>query len=67
MSDAERIERLEHRVRELQTAVLTLVRELDLVEPVVCAERARLDEVKFRGERPDERLLVLYGAGEHPA
>jgi hypothetical protein len=67
VNEAERIERLEHRVRELQTAVLTMVRELDLVESVASAERARLDEVRFRGERPDERLLELYGAGEQPA
>jgi hypothetical protein len=31
------------------------------------AERARLDEIRFRGERPDERLLELYGAGDQPA
>jgi hypothetical protein len=65
VSDDERITRLEHRVRELQTAVLTLVRHLGLEGRVGAAERARLDEIKAKGEVPDERLIELYSTPPH--
>jgi hypothetical protein len=60
MTTEERLDRLEHRVRELQTAMLTLIRHLGLAEQVAADERARLDEVSFRGEAPSQRLLELY-------
>lgn len=41
------ITRLEHRVHELQTAVLVMVRQLGLEEQLAAAERARLDERTF--------------------
>ena len=60
MTDQERITKLEHRVRELQTAVVTLVRHLGLEHRVASAERARLEEISVKGETPDERLIELY-------
>jgi hypothetical protein len=60
MTSAQRIERLEHRVHELQTALASVVRRMGLEEQVAGDERARLDEIKFTGEIPDRRLLELY-------
>jgi hypothetical protein len=60
MTDAERITKLEHRVRELQTAVVVLVRHLGVEPQVAAAERARLDEIGAKGEIPSERLIELY-------
>lgn len=62
MTTDERLERLEHRVRELQTALATIVRHLGIQEEVAAAERARLDEIRLLGEpeAPAERLLTLY-------
>jgi hypothetical protein len=60
MTNEERIERLEHRVRELQTAVVTMVETLGARERIAAAERARLDEIPFRGAAPTQRLPELY-------
>jgi hypothetical protein len=60
MTDAERITRLEHRVRELQTAVVAIVRHLGIEDQVAAAERTRLGEIRAKGEAPTERLIVLY-------
>lgn len=62
MTTDERLERLEHRVRELQTALATIVRHLGIQDEVAAAERARLDEIRLTGEpeAPAERLIVLY-------
>jgi hypothetical protein len=60
MTDAERITRLEHRVRELQTAVVAIVRDLGIENQVAAAERTRLDEIRAKGDSPDERLIELY-------
>lgn len=60
MNDAERITRLEHRVRELQTAVVAIIRHLEIETQVTAAERARLDEIRAKGDSPDERLIELY-------
>lgn len=62
MTTDERLERLEHRVRELQTAVSAIVRHLGIQEEVAAAERARLDEIRLVGEpeAPVERLITLY-------
>jgi hypothetical protein len=61
MTDDERITRLEHRVRELQTAVVAIVHHLEIEDQVAAAERARLDEINVKGEVPHQRLLELYG------
>jgi hypothetical protein len=60
MTDAERITRLEHRVRELQTAVVAIVRHLGVEDQVAAAERTRLGEIRAKGEAPTERLIELY-------
>lgn len=60
MTDDERITRLERRVRELQTAVVAIVRHLGIEDRVAAAERGRLDEIKAKGDSPDERLIALY-------
>jgi hypothetical protein len=65
MTDDERVTRLEHRVRELQTAVVAIVQHLGIEDHVVAAERARLDEIKVKGEAPHERLLELYELPPH--
>ncbi len=52
MTREERIVTLEHRVRELQTAVATLVRHLRLEHEVDAAERAHLDELGTDGGQP---------------
>jgi len=62
VSAEERIALLEHRVRELQTAVVALVRHFGLEGEVGEAERERLDAIRLSGERevPSERLIELY-------
>jgi hypothetical protein len=65
MTEDERITRLEHRVRELQTAVVAIVRHFEIEDHVAAVERARLDEVKVKGEVPHERLLELYETPPH--
>jgi hypothetical protein len=60
MTDEERITRLEHRVRELQTAVVAIVRHLGIEDQVAAAERTRLGEIRAKGETPTERLIELY-------
>jgi len=59
----ERIERLERRVRELQTAVVALIDHLELQRQIADVERARLDEIRLSGEGevPRARLVELYG------
>jgi hypothetical protein len=57
MTNDWRLTRLEHRVHELQSAVLAIVRQLELEEQVLAAERARLDQIRVTGEIPRERLL----------
>lgn len=61
MTDAESLQTLEDRVRELQTAVATMVRHLGIEREVTAAERARLDEIGVRGRFPTEHLSELYG------
>ena len=67
MSSDLRIELLEHRVRELQTAVAAIIQHLGIEERVTEVERARLEEMRRAGEReaPTERLVELYGAHLH--
>lgn len=65
MTNDERITRLEHRVRELQTAVVAIVRHLGIEDQAAAAERARLDEIKVKGDAPSERLLELYETPPH--
>jgi len=63
----EKIERLEHRVRELQTAVVAVIDHLELQRRIAEVERARLDEIRLSGEGevPRSRLVELY-ATPHP-
>jgi hypothetical protein len=62
MTNEDRIELLEHRVRELQTAVAAIVRHLGIDHQVAEVERAQLDEIRLSGkpEVPRERLIELY-------
>jgi len=60
MGNDEQAATLEERVRELQTAVATLVRHLGLEQDVNAAERARLDLVKAKGDFPSEHLSEIY-------
>jgi hypothetical protein len=62
VSNDQRIELLEHRVRELQTAVVAIVRHLGIEHDVAAVERARLDEIRLaeEPEAPRERLIALY-------
>ena len=62
MNADQRIELLEHRVRELQTAVVAIIRHLGIEHQVAEAERARLDDIRLNREpdSPGERLLGLY-------
>jgi len=64
MSIEDRTESLEHRVRELQTAVATIVRQLGLQQQVGAAERAELDLIHRRADQdvPSTRLIELYSA-----
>jgi hypothetical protein len=65
MTENEQIAMLEHRVRELQTAVVTIVRHLGIEHDVTAAERARLDEIKAKGDMPREHLSELYSTQPH--
>jgi hypothetical protein len=60
MTEHEQVATLEHRVRELQTAIVTIVRHLGIQHDVTAAERARLDEIKAKGNVPTEHLSELY-------
>jgi hypothetical protein len=61
MTREERIVTLEHRVRELQTAVATLVRYLRVEHEVGAAERAHLDEIRMGvDDVPSRHLSELY-------
>jgi len=62
MSNEDRVELLEHRVRELQTAVVAILRHLGIEHQVAKVERAKLDEIRLSGdpEAPRERLIELY-------
>lgn len=69
MNPEQRIELLEQsndlllsRVRELQTAVATLVKRLGMEQDVEKVERAKLDQIRLTGEAdaPTDRLLLLY-------
>jgi len=66
MTNPEPAATLEERVRELQTAVATIVRHLGLESEATAAERARLDEVKAKGDFPSEHLSELYGRRPGP-
>jgi hypothetical protein len=57
-----RIMRLEHRVHELQAAMVVIVRRLEIEDHVAAAERARLDQIRVSGEVPRDRLLELFSA-----
>jgi hypothetical protein len=57
---------LEERVRELQTAVAAIVTHLGIERDVTAAERARLDEVKAKGDFPSEHLSELYARTHRP-
>ena len=52
-----RITRLEHRVHELQAAMVVIVRHLGIEDKVAASERARLDRIRVSGEVPRDRLL----------
>jgi hypothetical protein len=58
---------LEHRVRELQTAVVAIVRELGIEQRLVALELTRLEEIRRTGEAeaPTTRLIELYGGTQH--
>ena len=62
------IELLEHRVRELQTAVVVIVQHLEIEDVLTQAERTRLDEIRLRGEAdaPTQRLIALYSEPRQP-
>jgi hypothetical protein len=62
MSNEDRIRLLEHRVRELQTAVVAIVRYLGIGRQVAEVERAQLDEIRLSRdpESPRERIIELY-------
>jgi hypothetical protein len=57
-----RITRLEHRVHELQAAMVVIVKRLEIQDQVAAAERARLDRIRVSGEVPRDRLLELFRA-----
>jgi len=63
----ERIERLEHRVRELQTALVVIVRHLGIEDELTATERGKLDDMRLSGagEAPTERLIELYRLPPH--
>jgi hypothetical protein len=63
MSIDEQVATLDDRVRELQTAVASIVRHFGLEHDVNAAERARLDEIKAKGDSPSEHLSEIYGKG----
>ena len=67
MSDDQRIRVLEHRVRELQTAVVAIVHELAIEQRLGALELARLEEIRRTGEAeaPRTRLIELYGETQH--
>jgi len=67
MSEDQRIELLEHRVRELQTAVVAIIGHLGIEREVAAFERSRLEEIRVRreAEAPRERLIELYGGSLH--
>jgi hypothetical protein len=67
VSDDQRIRVLEHRVRELQTAVVAIVRELGIEQRLVALELTRLEEIRRTGEAeaPTTRLIELYGGTQH--
>lgn len=67
VSDDQRIKLLEHRVRELQTAVVAIVHELGIEQRLVAVELARLEEIRRMGEAeaPGVRLIKLYGGSQH--
>lgn len=62
MNNDWRITRLEHRVHELQAAMVVILRHLGIGDQVAAAERARLDQIRVSGEVPRDRLLELYSA-----
>ncbi len=62
VTNDERLARLEHRVRELQTAVVAIIEHLGIEGQVAAAERARLDQSRFKGDVPRQRLMELYSA-----
>ena len=66
MTNDWRITRLEHRVHELQSAVVVILRHLGIEHQVAAAERARLDEIRVKGEIPRERLLELISTPPSP-
>ena len=66
MTDDQRITLLEHRVRELQTAVAAIVHELGIEQRLLALELTRLDEIRRTGEAeaPTARLIELYGGSQ---
>jgi hypothetical protein len=62
MTGADRITRLENRVRELQTAVVAIVRHFGIEDQVAAPQRTRLGEIRAKVEAPTERLIELYSA-----
>jgi len=65
MSDDERISSLEHRVRELQTAVAAMVRHFGIEYEIDAAERARIDKIGAEGNVPSRHVSELYARGFH--
>jgi len=66
MTNDWRITRLEHRVHELQVAIVVILRHLEIEEKAAAAERARLDQSRIKGEVPRDRLLEMYSAPPRP-
>jgi hypothetical protein len=65
MANDWRITRLEHRVHELQSTLVVIVRHLEIEDQVAAAERRRLDQIRVIGEVPRERLLELFSKPPH--
>ena len=66
MTRDERIITLEHRVRELQTAVATIVGYLRIGHEIDAAERAHLDEIRMGADDfPSRHLSELYDRHFH--
>jgi hypothetical protein len=56
------LEHVQNRVRELQTAVVAIVRHFGIEDQVAAPQRTRLGEIRAKVEAPTERLIELYSA-----
>jgi hypothetical protein len=67
VTDEQRIRVLEHRVRELQSAVVGIVKHLGIEHDLAASERTRLDDIRLTGDvdAPTERLIGQYSEPRH--